>query len=127
TVHAAKGREFRHVIMLDGDWPAVAAPDERRLYYVGMTRAKETLTLFEFSCAPNPYSSSIRNQPFALLSDTDAHPPYDKTLDVKFVELGKADVYMDFAGHTTDSRLHQAISDLKIGDELKLVGRDFKN
>jgi len=127
TVHAAKGREFRHVIILDGDWPVVAVPDERRLYYVGMTRAKETLTLLEFTHTPNPYSSSMRNQSCALLSDNEAYPPHNPALDVKFVELGNADVFMDFSGRTTNQKLHSAISDLRIGDELKLVGRDLKN
>ena len=126
TVHAAKGREFRHVIILDGDWPVVATQDERRLYYVGMTRAKETLTLLEFSSSPNPYSRSIRNQPNALLSDNDAHPPHNPALDVKFVEFGNVDVYMDFAGQSADQKLHQAIADLKVGDELEMVGREFK-
>jgi len=127
TVHAAKGREFRHVIVLDGDWPAVATPDERRLYYVGMTRAKETLALFEFNSAPNPFSSSIRNQPYALLSDNNVHPSRNPALDVKFVELGNADVYMDFAGQSSDPKLHQAIAELMVGDDLKLVGRELQN
>ena len=105
----------------------VAVPDERRLYYVGMTRAKETLTLFEFNSAPNPFSSSIRNQPYALLSDNNAHPSRNPALDIKFVELGNADVYMDYAGQTADPKVHQAISELRVGDELKLVGRELQN
>ena len=127
TVHAAKGREFRHVIILDGDWPSKATPDERRLYYVGMTRAKETLTLFEFTSAPNPFSSIIRNQPFALLSDNDAFPARNPALNVRFIEQGNADVYMDFAGQSADPKLHQSISELRVGDEIKLVGREFQN
>jgi len=91
-----------------------------------MTRAKETLTLLEFSSSPNPYSRSIRNQPNALLSDNDAHPPHNPALDVKFVEFGNVDVYMDFAGQSADQKLHQAIADLKVGDELEMVGREFK-
>lgn len=127
TVHAAKGREFRHVIVLDGDWPIAPTPDERRLYYVGMTRAKETLTLFEFLSAPNPFSASIRNQPYALLSDQDVHPSRNPALDVRFVELGNVDVYMDYAGQTADPKVYKAISELRVGDDLKLVGREFKN
>ncbi len=54
TLHGAKGLEFRHVWMIgveDGVLPHDAAIDagtleeERRLFYVGMTRARETLTL----------------------------------------------------------------------------------
>jgi DNA helicase-2/ATP-dependent DNA helicase PcrA len=54
TLHSSKGLEFEHVYLLDaneGITPykkAVLEPDieeERRLFYVGMTRAKEHLTI----------------------------------------------------------------------------------
>ncbi len=54
TLHGAKGLEFRHVFIVgleDGLLPHDAAIDagsleeERRLFYVGLTRARETLTL----------------------------------------------------------------------------------
>ena len=58
TMHAAKGLEFKHVFVVgmeEGIFPGMRAigdgdemEEERRLCYVAMTRAKETLTL---SCA----------------------------------------------------------------------------
>lgn len=50
TMHASKGLEFKHVWILaceDGVVPATGSPkeEERRLFYVGMTRAKQNLTL----------------------------------------------------------------------------------
>lgn len=51
TVHSAKGEEFRVVFLMylaDRDFPHGAAPDvdeERRLLYVGITRARERLYL----------------------------------------------------------------------------------
>lgn len=60
TIHSAKGLEFENVYMIDlieGDLPNVTSIDEfnkgnieileeeRRLFYVGMTRAKESLNL----------------------------------------------------------------------------------
>ena len=56
TAHAAKGLEFRHVVVLGGGWrgkpgneaharSARMTEEERRAYYVAMTRAGGTLTL----------------------------------------------------------------------------------
>ncbi len=61
TIHSAKGLEFDNVFLIDlvdGDFPSQSSIDEaevsnfklleeeRRLFYVGMTRAKYNLTLF---------------------------------------------------------------------------------
>ena len=55
TAHGAKGLEFRHVIVMDcADW-RWSGEDERRLLYVAMTRAKETLTLMRAEGGRNPY------------------------------------------------------------------------
>ena len=64
TIHASKGLEFEEVVLmdvLDGILPACAPPgpradaaeraayeEERRLFYVAMTRAKDRLTVFRF-------------------------------------------------------------------------------
>ena len=48
TAHRAKGLEFDHVVILDGNWNGRnqnEAEEHRRLYYVAMTRARQTLTL----------------------------------------------------------------------------------
>jgi len=44
TIHKAKGKEFDHVLMLITD-PKHPTDDVLRTYYVGMTRAKQTLTI----------------------------------------------------------------------------------
>ncbi|MCF6464796.1 ATP-dependent helicase [Clostridium sp. Cult2] len=63
TVHSAKGLEFKRVYiidLIDGDFPTINSIDafkkgniesleeERRLFYVGMTRAKKHLTLITY-------------------------------------------------------------------------------
>ena len=49
TAHGAKGLEFDHVAVLDGGWDRVDKDEDpdapRRLYYVAMTRARQTLVL----------------------------------------------------------------------------------
>lgn len=89
TLHSAKGLEFGHVYlagMEDGMFPSymsITADDpmeieeERRLAYVGITRAKEVLTL---TCARqrmvrgetqyNPVSRFVREIPPSLLDNT---------------------------------------------------------
>lgn len=64
TIHSAKGLEFDKVYILDlieGDFPTTTSIDlfnrgkvedleeERRLFYVAMTRAKKNLTLITFN------------------------------------------------------------------------------
>ncbi|WP_150050839.1 RecQ family ATP-dependent DNA helicase [Methylomonas rhizoryzae] len=68
TAHRAKGLEFDHVLILDADGWQQTGDDERRLFYVAMTRARQTLTLcrrtggrhaFVEDCAPLCLSRSI--------------------------------------------------------------------
>ena len=64
TIHSAKGLEFNRVYLIDlidGDFPATSSIDafkkgniesleeERRLFYVGMTRSKRHLTLMAYN------------------------------------------------------------------------------
>ena len=91
TLHSAKGLEFAHVYlagMEDGIFPSYMSiksddpmdiEEERRLAYVGITRAKEELTL---TCAKqrmirgetqyNPVSRFVREIPQPLLDSTPA-------------------------------------------------------
>ena len=52
TAHRAKGLEFDHVAVLDGGWERRSRGEDadapRRLYYVAMTRARQTLALTRF-------------------------------------------------------------------------------
>jgi superfamily I DNA/RNA helicase/RecB family exonuclease len=101
TAHAAKGLEFRHVAILRGSspWfpctyrePLVAFPpelrtshtashddkvlheeEERRLFYVAMTRAKDTLTIYT-------HQGRAKKDPVptSFLREFIAHPAYKK-------------------------------------------------
>ena len=55
TAHRAKGLEFDHVAVLDGGWDKINKGEDsdapRRLYYVAMTRARQTLALVRFQGA----------------------------------------------------------------------------
>ncbi len=77
TLHAAKGLEFRHVAIVgmeEGSFPHAAAVDEgrseeeRRLFYVGVTRAKETLSL-SYTERRRRYGSIEACQPSRFLEE----------------------------------------------------------
>ena len=59
TVHGAKGMEFPVVMLPDGGWTTGKTrregEEERRLYYVGMTRARDLLCLFARRGIENPH------------------------------------------------------------------------
>ena len=88
TVHAAKGLEFDHVVLLDGGWNRAVRQggleEERRLYYVGMTRARETLTLVQLAADPNPFSPDLSGDFFLRTgceqqrSPSKSHRPQEK-------------------------------------------------
>ncbi len=98
TVHSAKGLEFDHVIML-GNWDrpssVSAREEERRLYYVGMTRARKTLALCELEQVPNPHAEALDGRfltrvkagSFTEPPDQDLHLHYD-TLDLSCIWIG---------------------------------------
>lgn len=77
TLHAAKGLEFPVVFMigceenilpLDLEGMTSSVEEERRLFYVGMTRAKERLYLLR-SRRRRLYGKSLENKPSRFLSD----------------------------------------------------------
>ena len=80
TLHSAKGLEFRHVAIIgleEGSFPHAASIDEgrleeeRRLFYVGLTRAKETLTL-SYTERQRRYGSIEQRQPSRFLDELPA-------------------------------------------------------
>ena len=123
TGHRAKGLEFDHVAVLDGGWDRVGQDEDpdapRRLYYVAMTRARQTLALARLD-GPHPmlgplvdYASVVERAPVEL-------PPPSPALLFRHVRAGLGDVDLGFAGrlaerHTT----HRAIAALSPGDPLE--------
>lgn len=121
TVHGAKGREFRHVLMLDGgDWKK-PADDERRLYYVGMTRAQETLTLCQAAGRSNPFSPGLSG-PAVLRSPLPQPLPDCRALNRHYLTLSLGDVMLSFAGRKpAGDPLHACLDSLDYGQSLHLV------
>lgn len=83
TIHSSKGLEYQRVILMDvadGILPSIDPPrgshpdpeevelyeEERRLFYVGMTRAKEELAIFRFR--PGGFGEYLCQHPLSLRS-----------------------------------------------------------
>ena len=117
TVHSAKGLEFANVVMLDGEWSrnARTLDDERRLYYVGMTRAEHTLTLCEFD-GGNGFSPSLGSTTVVQQWGSEYQPALRK----RYQTLALNEIDIGFAGrHGSESAIHGHIAKLKPGSYLQ--------
>ncbi|MCY4275035.1 MAG: RecQ family ATP-dependent DNA helicase [Gammaproteobacteria bacterium] len=141
TAHRAKGLEFDHVAVLDGGWCRSFQNDdrdaERRLYYVAMTRARQTLHLVCFK----PESSSAQDTPGSRALFTEAfltHPSVivnklprvdgDRTGLERIYTLPKlSQINLGFAGRLNghDHVSIKAIQGLSIGETLTLRKRNI--
>ncbi|HFQ90829.1 MAG TPA: ATP-dependent helicase, partial [Desulfobulbus sp.] len=119
TVHSAKGREFAHVLLPDGGWRGASA-DERRLYYVAMTRARESLTLFERDDATNPFTPALRGS-FLLRVRPGRQHRAQPVEQVRYHLLGMEDLYLGFAArYPAGHPVHQGLRRLGPGSRLEL-------
>ncbi len=119
TVHGSKGMEFRVVIILDGGWQLrheINTEEERRLFYVAMTRAMEQLVIIRRHDQSNPHLplTSENNSLFREGSSEGSYVPQHYSL------LGMRDLYLSYAGRMdTNHPIHQHLRSMNAGD---LVG-----
>ena len=120
--HSAKGLEFDHVAVLDGHWSPssfdVEPDSERRLYYVAMTRAKETLTLTRF-----PGNHWIQDSMRGLNSVVQRDPPDlpEPPLAMRYLRkrLSPKDIDLSFAGRQDeDAIVHKTTAGLNTGSKI---------
>lgn len=125
SAHRAKGLEFDHVAVLDGEWTTRSRgedPDSpRRLYYVAMTRARRSLLLGSTS-KRNPLLAGLEEGP--ELMRRQAHPPEEAPIEVhrrrRLLSLREVD--LSYAGRFAPSHaVNRAIAELSAGDALRLV------
>ncbi|WP_419848206.1 RecQ family ATP-dependent DNA helicase [Candidatus Poriferisocius sp.] len=126
TAHRAKGLEFDHVVVLDGGWGRGGQdqdPDaERRLYYVAMTRARQTLAL---GCLrqPNPMQEALRDSAAVVWREREpvGLPAPAPELSRQYLQLNLKNVYLSFAGRKPPShRVHRALAALSPNDPLQV-------
>ena len=131
TVHSAKGLEFPHVIVLGGEWRKGSGQRDsteaaRRLYYVAMTRARETLTLLSRRDDPIPYLNQLRGTGLIRRRVGVAGNTRAAYAEHSYTILGMGDLFLDLAGRRRENHpIHQSLAGLRTGNTLKLDrGRD---
>lgn len=126
TVHSVKGLEFDHVFILDGSWEEKTgdeAEEERRLFYVAMSRARETLTLFSMSNTVNSHISLLIGEcmfsrPSDILGVTSGSI-------YRYILLDMDDLFIDFAGmRKEDHPSRKAIHELRVGESVFFKATD---
>jgi ATP-dependent DNA helicase RecQ len=125
TAHRAKGLEFDHVLILDGGGWQQNSDDERRLFYVAMTRARMTLTLcstkgFKHAFVRDCEALCLKTQP-----QTDGGAQY---FPPKTWIADPAQVFLSWPGYFAPEKLiHKTLAQLEVGSELILRTRTDGN
>ena len=121
TAHGAKGLEFDHVVILDGGWDKAAKnmDEERRLYYVAMTRARKTLTLMSLGRS-NPLQEALRGNASVIEREPVTLSNEREKIRRRHKRLKLEEVFISFAAYKPAGHsLHRSISKLSHGDALK--------
>ncbi len=121
TVHSVKGLEFDHVYILGGGWRqehGAELEEERRLYYVAMSRARETLHLFSLKDHFNPHSAVLSGK--VLLRRSPVPAQREVLPRFRYQMLIMKDFYIDYAARKSlTNPVHKALAELRVGDLLK--------
>jgi ATP-dependent DNA helicase RecQ len=122
TIHSVKGMEFDHVFVLDGGWNAQNREEQRRLLYVAMTRARETLCLMQRGDRDNPYWREIDGDFLLVRPAAETQAPAPSWTPTRYAVLGMADFYLSYAGRFPEQApIHQALAQLQAGSRVDLV------
>ncbi|QVL46951.1 MAG: RecQ family ATP-dependent DNA helicase [Thiocapsa sp.] len=128
TLHGAKGLEFPHVILADGAWDTHSDnEEERRLFYVGMTRAKETLTLMAIAGSRHPYLAEIEGD-WLIKAEPVVQSAPAEVIGRRYTRLTPADLDLGYAGRMPpDAAIHRHLAALGPDDDLRWeqIGQDL--
>ena len=122
TIHSVKGMEFSHLVILDGGWTKDSLEEQRRLLYVAMTRAKETLCLMQRKDTCNPFLKEITGD-FTLHRDAaEIQQAGQSIIPLHYAPLGLEDIHLGFAGRFPETHpIHQHLAALSPGSLLSIA------
>jgi ATP-dependent DNA helicase RecQ len=122
SAHRAKGLEFDHVLILDGGGWQQASDEERRLYYVAMTRARKTLTLCARQGSRHAFVRYCED--LCLKTQPKTNNEFQQP-DQRAWVADPAQVVLSWPGYfAADKPIHRAIAALDLGSELILRARN---
>jgi ATP-dependent DNA helicase RecQ len=125
TAHRAKGLEFDHVVVLDGGWGHSGENEDedapRRLLYVAMTRARDTLALARMDHG-HSLVDAMPDSHSLIRRQSSPQPVNDQRLLRRYSRLTAGQVDLGYAGRYAPAHaVHDAISRLHPGDTINLV------
>ncbi|MES2300120.1 MAG: RecQ family ATP-dependent DNA helicase [Pseudomonadota bacterium] len=125
SAHRAKGLEFDHVAILDGGWQQAGRNEDeaapRRLYYVAMTRARQTLTLARHERPRHALLDALPDGPGLWRRDAIALPAPQPDMLRHYQCATLKDVDIGFPSRLgTPEQVRQAIAELAAGAPLML-------
>jgi ATP-dependent DNA helicase RecQ len=131
TAHGAKGLEFDHVAVLDGGWDKTGINEDadaaRRLYYVAMTRARQTLTLARLDGKPHRFLDQLPQETALHWREPTILPTPAPELAHRHEQLTLKDVDLSYAGRFPQANaIHATLAALQPGDALSLDMQDRK-
>ncbi len=119
TVHASKGMEFDHLFIVDGGWNSKNIEEQRRLYYVAMTRAKQNLISMQRRDRQNPFINKLQGDFMLRRSGADTHRSAGEFYQYAFI--GLQDLHLSYPAQFSEKNpIHQRLSKLVPGDSLSL-------
>jgi ATP-dependent DNA helicase RecQ len=122
-VHSAKGTEYDHVLLV-GNWttgqPRSKLEENRRAFYVGMTRARNSLAVFD-RLDVRPSLPSTLNGPAITLRELKQKSTIDSVELLNYETLGLEEINLGFPGRFPEgSEIHLALKRLSPGDRLAM-------
>jgi ATP-dependent DNA helicase RecQ len=130
SAHRAKGLEFDHVAVLDGNWNGSSGREDpdapRRLYYVAMTRARQSLMLARMA-GRSRLLDELPSHPSLINRISGAPEEIPVEMYRRHMRLSLANVDLSFAGRYGNGHaVHRALQRLSVGDALELCEREGK-
>lgn len=122
TAHSVKGMEYPFVFILDGGWKQKDLEEERRLFYVAMTRAIKAAYICRIQGSQNPHVQFLEHNDFThiTIEEQSGINGFNESLTVSI--LGLEDLFISYAASFPEgSAIHEALATLNPMDKVNII------